>query len=121
MRLASLVLVGAVLIASPAFAGPASPERVNEIAGATAGVAESCGLGTEAYSCRVENLRRYMAGQSGHADQPIASYTSKKKELITQEQDERSIDCVDAKRRFEKLPINQSGWTVDTGWATEML
>jgi len=62
-----------------------------------------------------------MAGQSGHADQPIASCNSTKNELIIQEQAERTIDCVDAKRRFDKLPINRSGWTVETGWASDML
>lgn len=84
-------------------------------------MAESCGLSTTAYTSRVEDLLRHMASDSGEADQLITSYNGKKKETITQEQNERSIDCMDAKRRFEELPINQSEWTVEAGWASEML
>ncbi len=121
MRMTRFVLAGALLIASPAFAGEANPAKVSEIAGAYAGVAESCGLSTKAYTSRVEELLRHMAGNSGDADQLIASYNSKKEETITQEQNERSIDCMDGKRRFEELPINQPGWTVETSRASEML
>jgi hypothetical protein len=121
MRMTRFVLAGALLVASPAFAGEASPAKVSEIAGAFAGVAESCGLSTKEYTGRVEDLLKHMAGNSGEAEQLIASYNSKKKETIAEEQNERSIDCMDAKRRFEELPINQSGWTVETGWASEML
>lgn len=115
------ILWAGLLWASPALAGEASPARVSEVAGAFAGVAESCGLATEAYSKRVEDLLTHMAGDSGQADQLIAGYNSKKKETIAAEESERSIDCMDAKRRFEQLPINQPGWTVETGWASEML
>jgi len=110
-----------LLWVGPALAGETSPARVSEVAGAFAGVAESCGLATEAYSKRVEDLLKHMAGDSGQADQLIAGYNSKKKETIAAEESERSIDCMDAKRRFEQLPINQPGWTVETGWASEML
>lgn len=109
------------LSAGPALAGEASPAKVSEIAGAFAGVAESCGLSTEAYSKRVADLLQHMAGDAGQAEQLIAGFDSKKKETIAQEESERSIDCMDAKRRFEQLPINQPGWTVETGWASEML
>lgn len=109
------------LATSPALAGEADPARVSEIAGAFAGVAESCGLDTEAYSDRVENLLNDMASDAGQAEQLIAGFDNKKKETIAQEEDERTIDCMDAKRRFEQLPINQPGWTVETGWASEML
>ena len=113
--------VAGSLCAGPVFAGEADPARVSEIAGAFAGVAESCGLGTEAYSKRVEDLLTHMAGDAGQAEQLIAGFDSKKKETIAQEESERTIDCMDAKRRFEQLPINQPGWTVETGWASEML
>lgn len=109
------------LSAAPALAGESSPVKVSEIAGAFAGVAESCGLDTEAYSNRVENLLNDMASDAGQAEQLIAGFDSKKKETIAQEESERTIDCMDAKRRFEQLPINQPGWTVETGWASEML
>ncbi len=121
MRMTRLVLAGALLIAGPAFAGEANPAKVSEIAGAFAGVAESCGLSTKAYTSRVEDLLKHMAGDSGEAEQLIASYNSKMKETITEEQTERSIDCMDGKRRFEELPINQPGWTIENGWASEML
>ena len=121
MRIVGAIFAGALLVAGPALAGEANPEKVSEVAGAFAGVAESCGLSTEAYSSRVEELLRHMAGGSGDADQLISDFNSKKKETIAQEESERSIDCMDAKRRFEELPINQSGWTVETGWAVEML
>jgi hypothetical protein len=110
-----------ILSMSPVLAGEASPARVSEIAGAFAGVAESCGLDTEAYSNRVENLLNDMARDAGQAEQLMAGFDSKKKETIAQEESERTIDCMDAKRRFEQLPINQPGWTVETGWASEML
>lgn len=110
-----------ILSMSPVLAGEASPARVSEIAGAFAGVAESCGLDTEAYSNRVENLLNDMASDAGQAEQLMAGFDSKKKEAIAQEESERTIDCMDAKRRFEQLPINQPGWTVETGWASEML
>lgn len=110
-----------ILSMSPVLAGEASPARVSEIAGAFAGVAESCGLDTEAYSNRVENLLNDMASDAGQAEQLMAGFDSKKKETIAQEESERTIDCMDAKRRFEQLPINQPGWTVETGWASEML
>ena len=107
MRMTRFALAGALLIASPAFAEEENPATVSEMAGTLAGVAESCGLSTKAYSSRVEALLRHMAGTSGDAAQLIASYKSKKKETMTQEQSERTIDCMDAKRRFEELPINQ--------------
>jgi hypothetical protein len=110
-----------ILWVGPAFAGEANPAKVSEMAGAYAGVAESCGLSTEAYTSRVEDLLNHMAGDSGQAEPLIAGYNSKKKETIAEEANERSIDCMDAKRRFEQLPINQPGWTVETGWASEML
>ena len=75
----------------------------------------------EAYTSRVEDLLNHMAGDSGQAEQLIAGYNSKKKEIMAEEENERSMDCMDAKRRFEELPINQPGWTVETGWASEML
>jgi len=116
----ALTVVG--MLASPAWAfEDEDPAQVSEIAGAYAGVAESCGLGTEAYSQRVEELLRHMAGGSGDADQLISNFNDKKKETIAREESERSIDCMDAKRRFEELPINQPGWKVKTGWAAEML
>ena len=96
-------------------------QKSSEIAGAFAGVAVSCGLSIKAYTSRVEELLKHMAGNSGEAEQLIASYKSKKKETIAEEQNERTIDCMDAKRRFEELPINQPGWTVETGWVSEML
>ena len=113
--LAGLLWVG------PILAEEASPDKVSEVAGAFAGIAESCGLDTAAYSGRVAELLRHMAGQSGRAEELIAGFDSKKKEIVAQEESERSIDCMDAKRRFEELPINQPGWTVETGWASEML
>ena len=106
MQITAFALTGALLVASPAFAGEASPAKVSEIAGAFAGVAESCGLSTEVYTSRVEDLLKHMASDSGQAEQLIASYNGKKKETIAEEQNERSIDCMDAKRRFEELPIN---------------
>lgn len=121
MRVVGAVFAGALMVTGAALAGEANPAKVSEIAGAYAGVAESCGLSTEAYAGRVEDLLRHMAGESGQADRLISGYNSKKTEIIAQEQSERSIDCKDAKRRFEELPINQSGWTVETGWASEML
>jgi VIT1/CCC1 family predicted Fe2+/Mn2+ transporter len=121
MRMTSFVLAVALLISSPAFASESNPAKVSEIAGAYAGVAESCGLSTKAYTSRVEELLKHMAGNSGEAEQLIASYNGKKEETITKEQNERSIDCMDGKRRFEELPINQPGWTVETGWVSEML
>ena len=125
MRLVKLVLAMAGMLGSlwvgPVFAGEANPAKVSEVAGAFAGVAESCGLSTEAYTSRVEDLLNHMAGDSGQAEQLIAGYNSKKKEIMAEEENERSMDCMDAKRRFEELPINQPGWTVETGWASEML
>ncbi len=105
----------------PALAGETNPAKVREIAGAFAGVAESCGLNTEGYTGRVEDLLNHMVGDSGQAEQLIAGYNGKKKETIAEQENERSIDCMDAKRRFEQLPINQPGWSVETGWASEML
>ena len=121
MRIIGAVFAGALMVSGAASAGEANPGKVSEIAGAYAGVAESCGLSTEAYGSRVEELLRHLAGGSGNADQLIADFNSKKKETIAQEESERTIDCMDAKRRFEELPINQPGWTVETGWAAEML
>ncbi len=117
----SMTAVAGSLLAAPALASEADPARVSEVAGAFAGVAESCGLSTEAYSERVADLLQHMAGDAGQAEQLIAGFDSKKKETIAQEESERTIDCMDAKRRFEELPINQPGWTVETGWASEML
>lgn len=118
-----LAVAGTVglLSTGPVHAGDVDPAKVSEVAGAFAGVAESCGLDTEAYSNRVENLLNDMASDAGQAEQLMAGFDSKKKETIAQEESERSIDCMDAKRRFEQLPINQPGWTVETGWASEML
>jgi hypothetical protein len=111
----------AVLGASPAFAGDEDPAKISEVAGDFAGVAESCGLDTQAYTSRVEQLLKHMAGTSEQADQLIAGYNSHKEETAKQEESERTIDCMDAKRRFEQLPINQPAWTVESGWAAEML
>jgi hypothetical protein len=121
MRFVAAVFAGVLMLSGAASAGEADPAKVSEVAGAYAGVAESCGLSTEAYGSRVEELLRHLAGGSGDADQLIADFNSKKTATIAQEESERSIDCMDAKRRFEELPINQPGWTVDAGWAAETL
>ena len=121
MRIVGAVFAGALMLSGAAWAAETDPAKVSEVAGAFAGVAESCGLDTEAYGSRVEELLRHLAGGSGDADQLIADFDKTKKETIAQEESERSIDCMDAKRRFEELPINQPDWTVDTGWASEML
>lgn len=121
MKVMGLVLAGGMLLASPAFAGAEDPAKVSDVAGTFAGVAESCGLDTQAYSGRVEELLKHLAGSSKQAEELIASFNSKKKKTMTREETDRTIDCMDAKRRFEDLPINQPTWTVETGWAAEML
>ena len=122
MRMRGLIFSGAVLLAGSAWAAAdEDPGQVSTIAGDFAGVAESCGLDTQAYSGRVEELLKHMAGTSGSAEELIDNFNNKKKETVAKQETERTIDCMDAKRRFEELPINQPNWTVDTGWASEML
>lgn len=124
MRITSLILVLAacVLGASATLAAvDEDPAQVSTIAGDFGGVAESCGLDTQAYSNRVEALLKHMAGTSEQAEQLIDNFNSRQKQSVAREETERTIDCMDAKRRFEDLPINQPGWTVETGWASELL
>lgn len=122
MRRTSLILAAVVLGAGTALAATdKDPAQVSTIAGDIAGVAESCGLDTQAYNSRVEELLKHMAGTSEQAEQLIANFNSKKNETAAQEEAERTIDCMDAKRRFENLPINDPTWIVETGWASEML
>ena len=122
MRMTSLIFAASVLAASTAVAAvDEDPAQVSTIAGDFGGVAESCGLDTQAFSKRVEELLKHMAGTSEQAEQLIGNFNSRKEQSVAREETERTIDCMDAKRRFEDLPINQPGWTVDTGWASEML
>lgn len=121
MKVAIFLLANALLMAMPAVAGDQDPAKVSEVAGDFGGVAESCGIDTQAYSSRVEELLKHMAGTSAEADRLIAGYKSRMEESVRREDGERTIDCMDARRRFEGLPINQSGWTVETGWASELL
>jgi len=122
MRITGLVFAIGVLGASPTLAATdEDPSQVSEIAGAFAGVAESCGVETQGYASRVEELLKHMAESSDEADRLIGAFDEKKKATVAEEESERTIDCMDARRRFEELPINQPGWTVETGWASEML
>jgi len=122
MRMTSLIFAAAVLGASAAMAATdEDPGQVSTIAGDFGGAAQSCGLDTQAYSGRVEQLLKHLAGGSGQVDQLIDNFRSRIKETVAREETERTIDCMDAKRRFEELPINQPDWTVETGWASEML
>jgi hypothetical protein len=122
MRILSLMFAASVFGASAAFAAvDEDPAQVSTIAGDFGGVAESCGLDTRGYSKRVEELLRHMADSSEQAEQLIDNFNSRKKQSVAREENERTIDCMDAKRRFEDLPINSPGWTVETGWASELL
>jgi len=122
MRMSSLIFAAAVLGASAALAATdEDPGQVSTIAGGFGGAAQSCGLDTQAYSSRVEELLKHMADSSGQAEQLIDNFNNKMKETVAREETERTIDCMDAKRRFEELPINKPEWTVETGWASEML
>lgn len=121
MWMTRILFAAAVLFAGSALAADENPADVSRVAGDFAGVAASCGLDTQAYSSRVEELLRHMAASSQEADELIANFNDKKKAAMTREDSERTIDCMDAKRRFEDLPINQPTWTVETGWAAEML
>lgn len=122
MRITSLIFAASVFAASAALAAvDEDPAQVSTIAGDFGGVAESCGLDTQAYSNRVEELLKHMADTSEQAEQLIDTFNSRKKQTVAREDTERTIDCMDAKRRFENLPINKPGWTVKTGWASEML
>jgi hypothetical protein len=122
MHMMSLVFAASVFGASAALAAvDEDPAQVSTIAGDFGGVAQSCGLDTQAYSKRVEKLLKHMADTSEQAEQLIDNFNSRTKQSIAREDTERTIDCMDAKRRFEDLPINQPGWTVETGWASELL
>jgi HPt (histidine-containing phosphotransfer) domain-containing protein len=78
MRIMGLVFAVGVLGASPAFAATdEDPSQVSEIAGAFAGVAESCGLETQGYASRVEELLKHMAESSDQADQLIGAFNDK--------------------------------------------
>ncbi len=121
MRVTSLVLAGGLFLAFSAFAAEQDPAKVSEVAADFGGVAASCGLDTTAYDSRVEKLLDHMAGASGKAGELISAYHKTKEDLVRREESERTIDCMDARRRFEQLPINQSGWTVESGWVSEGL
>lgn len=120
MRMTGFVLAGALLMASPAYAGEKDPARVSMLAGSFGGVAESCGLLTKEYGSRVNKLLRYMVkhmdGNYSKSEAFIDSYNSMRKKTYKQQLSQRTIDCEDAKREFENLSINQPGWTVKTGW-----
>jgi Fe-S cluster biogenesis protein NfuA len=121
MRITGLVFAMVVLGASPVLAADEDPGQVSVIAGDFGGGAQSCGLETQTYSSRVEKLLKHMAGTDAEAEQLIGTFNDRMKATVSREETERTIDCMDLKRRFEDLPINQPTWTVDTGWASEML
>ncbi len=120
MRMTRFILAGVLLIASPAFAGEKDPAKVSELAGSFGGVAESCGLLTKEYGSRVNKLLRYMTkhmdGNFRKSESFIARYNSMRKQTFKRQLSQRTIDCMDVKREFENLSINQPGWTVKTGW-----